>query len=105
MTPLSISGDSKLARDRRGMLFVVAAIVASRVIYYLLGVRFDMTPLGKFDQILDPVLLRTNLLQSLWYLHSQPPAFNLGLGIVLKLFPGYEGIAFHASWILMGLAG
>ena len=36
-------------------------------------------------QYLDPLLLKSDLLKSLFYLHSQPPIFNLFLGIVLKL--------------------
>ncbi len=54
-------------------------------------------------QYLDPELLRHRLAESLYYLHSQPPLFNLYLGVVLKLFPkGYE-TAFYLSFLAVGL--
>jgi hypothetical protein len=57
-----------------------------------------------FFQFLDPELLRHNLLQSLFYLHMQPPGYNLFLGIVLKLFPLAEVTAFHAIHVAFGAA-
>ncbi|MBN2036764.1 MAG: hypothetical protein JW768_08495 [Chitinispirillaceae bacterium] len=75
---------------------------ASRIMYYLLGVRFDARGLTWFFQFLDPELLRHNLLQSLFYLHIQPPGYNLYLGIVLKLFPHAEVTAFHAIHLVFG---
>jgi hypothetical protein len=83
---------------------VVAAFVVSRIGYYLAGVRFDASSLPWFWQFIDPALLKTNLGQSLWYLHSQPPAFNLFLGLVLNLFPGHETLAFTTCYLLLGLA-
>src|SRR5438477_6896176 len=85
------------------LLAVIVAFAISRVIYFWLGVRFDMTPLASFDQILDPLLLRERLAESLWYLHSQPPAFNLYLGLVLKSCAGFEATAFHVAAMLIGL--
>lgn len=74
----------------------------SRILFYFLGVRFDTTPLHWFFQILDPVHLKTDLCQSLFYLHSQPPGFNLLVGIVLNVFPSY-GFAFRTLYLLCGL--
>jgi hypothetical protein len=68
-----------------------------------LGVRFDIGPLDYYWQFIDPQLLRTNLFESLYYLHSQPPLFNLFLGIVLKLLPGHEALAFHVIFLAFGL--
>ncbi|MFH1374475.1 MAG: hypothetical protein ABII79_11840 [bacterium] len=86
-----------------GLTCVLAAFVLSRVVYFALGIRFDLRPLDYFWQYVDPELLRTNLLQSLYYLHSQPPLFNLFLGTVLKLFPGSETLAFHITFLACGL--
>jgi hypothetical protein len=36
-------------------------------------------------------------------MHSQPPLFNLFLGIGLKLFPDDPGIFYHYSFLLLGL--
>ena len=57
----------------------------SRLIAAARDIRFDTYPLGNFWQYVDPPLLRDRLLESVWYLHSQPPLFNLLLGAVLKL--------------------
>ncbi len=83
---------------------LIGVFVASRVGYYLAGVRFDASTLPWYMHFVDPALLRTDLLQSLWYLHSQPPLFNLFLGIVVNLFPGWETAAFSACYLLLGLA-
>jgi hypothetical protein len=82
------------------LLLLIVAV--SRVVYYLLGVRFDARGVDWFFQFLDPELLRHNLLQSLLYLHMQPPGYNLFVGIVLKLFPHAYTAAFHAVHLAFG---
>lgn len=69
----------------------------------LLGVRFDTSPLGWFYQYIDPLLLKEKLLQSLLYLHSQPPLYNLYLGIILKYGGAYAPLLFKSSYLLSGL--
>jgi len=71
---------------------------------YVLGVRYDLVPLGMFAHYADPELLRTRLLESCFYLHVQPPLYNLFVGVVLKLFPGWEAVAFQAVFLLSGFA-
>jgi hypothetical protein len=66
-------------------LVIVAAFIATRVLFYGLGGRFISQPVGFALQYLDPQLLQNDLLQSLLYLHTQPPLFNLFLGVVLKI--------------------
>jgi hypothetical protein len=83
-------------------LLILLLVTASRVVYYLLGVRFDPSGLDWFFQFLDPELLRHNLLQSLLYLHVQPPGYNLFTGIVLKLFPHAYASAFHVVHLVLG---
>ena len=78
--------------------------VISRLIFHMVGIRFDMTPLDWYPQYIDPPLLRERLLESTYYLHSQPPLFNLFMGAVLKLFPGREAIAFGMAYRALGLA-
>ena len=85
-------------------LLLLLIFAVSRIVYYSLGVRFDARPLLKFFQILDPELLRHRLLESLYYLHMQPPGFNLYAGILLKLFPSHYAVAFHAVHIVLGAA-
>jgi hypothetical protein len=54
-------------------------------------------------QIVDPVLLKTRLFESVLYLHSQPPLFNTFLGCVLKLFPNHFAFAFNVIYFCLGL--
>lgn len=91
-------------RSARGLFVVVIiAFIASRVLYYDLGVRFDSVLLYYGMQILDVSLLRERLLESIIYLHSQPPVFNVLLGAVLKAFPNSYETAFHALFMGFGL--
>ncbi|MFO0972607.1 MAG: hypothetical protein U1A27_04080 [Phycisphaerae bacterium] len=97
-----------LDAERRGALWLaalVAAFAITRLLYYFaFGVRFDATGLNTFLQLIDPLLLRTRLAESLWYLRDQPPLFNLFVGIVLKLAPTAAVGIFHGLYLAMGLA-
>jgi hypothetical protein len=84
-------------------LLLVGVFVVSRLIYYSLGVRFDARPVLSFFQFIDPELLKHRLLESLYYLHVQPPGFNLYTGIVLKLFPNAYSAVFHGIYIVFGM--
>ena len=74
----------------------------SRALYFRAGVRFNDGPLGVYWQYLDPFLLRRRLAESLFYLHGQPPLFNLYLGAALKT--GHERAVFIATFLACGLA-
>ncbi len=91
-------------KSRWPYLLLLLVFAVSRIVYYALGVRFDARPLSTFFQIIDPELLRHRLLESLYYLHAQPPGFNLYAGILLKLFPIHYAIAFHALHLILGAA-
>ncbi len=68
-----------------GGVIIVLVFILSRLIFIFNGGDFVAKPLDFAMQYLDPLLLKSDLLKSLFYLHSQPPIFNLFLGIVLKL--------------------
>ncbi len=87
----------------RWLLAVIAMFLLSRSAAMAAGVRFDASPLGYFLQYLDPHLLRARLGESLWYLHSQPPLFNLLLGVVLKLAPDDYPTLLSVLWMAAGL--
>jgi hypothetical protein len=95
------------SRDTRlewlGFGAVIAGFAATRLLAWLAGVRFDATPLDYFAQLLDPPLLRDDLLRSLWYLHAQPPLLNLIAGVALKLSPARPGIPLHVLFVAAGL--
>ncbi len=86
-------------------LYALLAMVfaVSRLGYYLLGVRFDARPVLHYYQFVDPELLKHRLLESLFYLHIQPPGWNLYAGVVLKLFPTSYSVIFHLTYLLFGL--
>ncbi|HZK63526.1 MAG TPA: hypothetical protein VFC34_05240, partial [Puia sp.] len=76
-----------------GILILV--FVLSRVLMIALGIRMNMQPLLAYWQYLDVETLRHNLLRGVWYDHAQPPAFNLFLGIMLKI-SGNQSVLFFA---------
>ncbi len=85
-------------------LGLAGVFAVSHAFYYFLGIRFDGTPLSWYWQYLDPELLRNKLWESVFYLHSQPPLFNLFLGIVLKVSRGDGRAIFQAVFLAAGLA-
>jgi len=93
----SVPTTGKLAPALLALAFGV-----SRAVYYALGVRTDMAPVGAYLQYIDPALLREHLWQSLWYLREQPPGFNLFLGLALKAGAHADAVIFGAQ-LLMGL--
>jgi hypothetical protein len=90
--------------SRSAYPLLLGLFILSRTTYYMLGVRFDARPILSFFQFIDPELLKHRLLESLYYLHVQPPGFNLYTGIVLKLFPEAYATVLHAVHLALGLA-
>ncbi len=72
------------ASDRLPVVVLILLFVGSRIWFACVGGEFIDSPLYSAKQFLEPALLQHDLLSSLWYLHSQPPLFNLFLGLVLK---------------------
>jgi hypothetical protein len=99
----SRSSGSKGLKPRSAYTLLSLLFVLSRIAYYLVGVRFDARPVLNFFQFIDPELLKHRLLESLYYLHVQPPGFNLYTGIVLKLFPNAYPAVFHAIHLVLGI--
>ncbi|MCB9784313.1 MAG: hypothetical protein H6751_15225, partial [Candidatus Omnitrophica bacterium] len=91
-------------QNRLDILVILLVFAVSRILYYAVGVRFDTSSLPYFYQFLDVVWLKDDLLRSLWHLHSQPPLYNLMLGIGLKLFPDSPGPFWWGCSIAMGAA-
>lgn len=87
------------------LTYLLLLFAASRYGARLAGVSFDIRPLDTSWHIIDPLLLRTDLVRSVFYLHGQPPLYNLFLGLVLKLSPDPAVIsrAFSLIYMVMGL--
>ncbi len=54
--------------------------------------------------MIDPALMRTDLVRSIWYLHMQPPGYNFAVGLVVKCFPEHYGGVLWATQIATGAA-
>lgn len=94
--------------ERFDPVLLAVVFVASRLfVDRVLGLRFEASSLVWCVQFLDPALLREDLLRSLWWLHAQPPLFNLFLGIGEKLFTDLHlgfGLVFRAASLALVLA-
>lgn len=88
-------------RARLPLGLAVAGFVASRLLYWELGVTLEEDPLRFFWQYLARDQLETNLLESVFYQHTQPPLFNLYLGLGLK--SARPLLFFNACALLLGL--
>jgi hypothetical protein len=80
----------------------MATFVISRLVYRLLGVRFDSAFIEGAWQFIDPNLLAHRPIESLWFLHTQPPGFNAFLAAVLWL-PGDAHAYFVAAYLILGV--
>jgi hypothetical protein len=102
--------DRSMGRGSAIYVWVILVFAVSEVTARVLGIRFASETLGTLYQYLDPEILRDDLARGIYYLHAQPPLFNVGLGIVLKLFPGSFALAFNVLFgagalaLLLGMA-
>jgi hypothetical protein len=96
---------NRLRRSRHAVpiVILVAVFVCSRALVRALGVEFDTSSLRYFWQFLDVPLLQHHLLSSLWYLHSQPPLYNLWLGLNLKIAGSHAPTLMHLQYVSLGL--
>jgi hypothetical protein len=98
-----------LVRESWRSLAVLGGIFAlSRFVFFLAGIRFDISGLqggytGTQWQLLDIPLLKDHLLQSVWHLHSQPPLYNLFVGTLAKVPYGIQRPVAIAGYLAMGL--
>jgi hypothetical protein len=84
-------------------LATTAAFIVSRVVLQSLGVSFNAEALDWYWQVLDPALLRNGLAESLFFLHVQPPLFNLVIGGAAGLFQDPAPLLAW-GWAAVGLA-
>ncbi len=72
--------------------------MVSRAAFYIGGGRFKIDPQS---QLASFHLLKTDLAQTIWYIHTQPPLFNLIVGMALKL-PGVSlGWSFGTLYLIL----
>ncbi len=87
---------------RRTLLLLLAAMLVVRGIAYAAGVGFWDMGLTAW-QLLPTHLLRDDLWRSVWYLHSQPPLFNLLTGVLLKIAPSEAAFTILARLLYLGV--
>jgi hypothetical protein len=97
---------SQIFQTRTSTVFPAVLFLAffvSRAFYDRLGFTFQTDAINDYWQMIDPLLLKTDLWRSLFYLHSQPPMLNLFTGLVLQFFPSAYQSVFHVAYFLAGL--
>ncbi|HSJ89341.1 MAG TPA: hypothetical protein VK909_19170 [Anaerolineales bacterium] len=78
------------------------SFLLSRFVYLQAGLRFDNTPPKYYYQFIDPQLLKTRLFESIWYLHGQPPLFNVLTGVLYQFFSSQSKI-YQLLFLALGL--
>jgi hypothetical protein len=92
------------ARASAPLVAIAVVFVASRVAVVIAGVRFDDGLLHNAYQLLDLRLLHDQPFSSIFYLHSQPPLFNLFTAAVVQLPGGAVQTVLAIVWASTGLA-
>ena len=85
------------------LILILVAQLIIELVYFMLGVRMDIYPILGYWQLVDPLLLKTDLLRSVFYFHIQPPGFNLLIGVILKLFPSSYALVLQAFHFVLGI--
>lgn len=96
----------RLARERPralGLAVVIGVFACSRVALWSTGGRFSTGYLGWQLQLLDAGELAAHPLGSVWHLHTQPPLFNLLVGVVLRWSPLPAGLSLQIVYVAFGL--
>jgi hypothetical protein len=85
----------------RGPAAITMVFIFSRGLLYSLGVTFYSSFVHRMWQALDVAQLSEHFVESLWYLHAQPPLYNALVGALSKAFPAHYDKAF----LLLNLIG
>lgn len=86
------------------LIIIIAVYFFSRLYFYLvLNIDFSYTFKDNLIQYLDVELLRSQLWTSIFYLHSQPPLFNLLIGMNEIIFGNFASIIFLVLFNIMGV--
>jgi hypothetical protein len=92
-----------------GPALLLAFFALSQGVAALAGIRYDATQLdgtagpALFTQLADPNLLQHHLIQTLFYLHIQPPLFSMLVGLALKFSPFTMSVTFQLLSLLLGV--
>ena len=84
--------------NKKYPLFLIILFVICRVFWYSRGITFDGFEGTGHQQLLPFELLRHNLWESIWYMHIQPPLFNLFFGLI-----NLDMAIVQCTWFLLGI--
>lgn len=84
-------------------LALLFTYIGSRCLFWALGLRFDSGGTEALWQLLDPHWLQQDLWRSLYYMHGQPPLFNLFVGLVYQFAGGAAHAVFYGTFLAFGL--
>ena len=82
-------------------LFLATLFVLSRVFLWFLGLEYYFSLNWMF--LADPLELRENLLQTVYYFHAFPPGMNILSGVLLKISEVYVAEMAQAFFVVCGL--
>lgn len=88
----------------QALVGLVAVHIASRLAYRATGVAFRSDHAAAYHQYIDRPALRSDLLRSLWYDHTQPPGLNLLWGLAQRFSPGDPDRVLWPLFLAAGLA-
>ena len=101
---VEVTASALRARISSSVVVFIAVFVVSRVAAFAAGVRFDDGLLHNAYQLLDVRLLHDDPITSIFYLHSQPPLFNLFTAAVVQLPSSAVRPVLAVVWAGAGLA-
>jgi hypothetical protein len=88
--------------QNKQLYLLTFCFLISRIAFRFAGVIFYGEFVKRLWQAIDVALLKSSLMESLYYSHAQPPLFNLLSGLVLKVFPHHYSLAFHVVFLIIG---
>jgi hypothetical protein len=104
MGRLAVTSAALRQRARTPIVVIVVVFLASRVVAFAAGLRYDDGLLHNAYQLLDVRLLRDQPFSSIFYLHSQPPLFNLFTAAIIHVPGSLLKSVLEVLWGAAGLA-
>ncbi len=95
---------TRLSLKNRTILFLIIFFISRLVYFVAFGIHLNGFELNDTWQLLDVKLLKTELLKSLFYLHCQPPLYNLCIGIILKIFGDFSSFVINFIYMILGFS-
>ncbi len=84
------------------IIILIVYLFSRLYLYLILKIEFTSSFKDTLLQYLDVEILKNNLFESLFYLHSQPPLFNLFIGITEIIFDGYSSMIYISVFNIIG---